>query len=177
MTTQTYRIDRPEKLSLWERLYLPEIFRGMWITARHFFKNLFFMDRRMTIEYPEQKKQLPPGYRAEHRLMLRDDGSVRCTACMLCATICPARCIEIEAEEVGDVNVEKRAKQFTINELRCVFCGLCVEACPCDAIRMDTGRFENSTFDRQSAIYDIEKLKRNGAEGQSPLSLALYDQP
>ena len=174
MTTHTYTIQRPEKLSLWERLYLPEIFRGMFITARHFFRNLFHMDKRMTIEFPEKKKQLPPGYRAEHRLMLREDGSVRCTACMLCATICPARCIEIEAEDVGDDKIEKRAKNFTINELRCVFCGFCVESCPCDAIRMDTGKFENSTFDRKTAIYDIKKLINNQATGSSQLSQGLY---
>lgn len=174
MATSTYSIDRREKLTLWERLYLPEILRGMAITGWHFFKNLVFRDRRMTIEFPEKKKELPPGYRAEHRLMLREDGSVRCTACMLCATICPARCIEIEAEDVGDDKIEKRAKKFTINELRCVFCGLCVEACPCDAIRMDTGKFENSTFDRQTAIYDINKLINNNAPGQSKLSQGLY---
>src|SRR3989338_4058493 len=110
MTTHTYTIQRPEKLSLWERLYLPEIFRGMFITARHFFRNLFHMDKRMTIEFPEKKKQLHPGYRAEHRLMLREDGSVRCTACMLCATICAARCIEIEAEDVGDDKIESARK-------------------------------------------------------------------
>ncbi|MBI4211748.1 MAG: NADH-quinone oxidoreductase subunit I [Deltaproteobacteria bacterium] len=157
-----------------ERLYLPAILQGMLITGWHFVKNIFFMDRRMTIEFPEKKKTLPPGYRAEHRLMLREDGNVRCTACMLCATVCPARCIEIEAEDVGDNKIEKRPKNFTINELRCVFCGLCVEACPCDAIRMDTGKFENATFDRRTAIYDIKKLINNQAEGQSQLSQGLY---
>ncbi|MBI4125959.1 MAG: 4Fe-4S binding protein, partial [Deltaproteobacteria bacterium] len=57
---------------------------------------------------------------------------------------------------------------------RCVFCGLCVEACPCDAIRMDTGKFENSTFNRSDAIYDKEKLLNNQAPGQSQLSAGLY---
>lgn len=174
MATTTYQIDRREKMTLLERLYLPAILSGMAITGWHFLKSLIWRERRITIEYPEVKKQLPPGYRAEHRLMRREDGSIRCTACMLCATICPARCIEIEAEDVGDDKVEKRAKHFTINELRCVFCGLCVEACPCDAIRMDTGKFENATFDRTSAIYDKEKLLNNQAPGQSSLSVGLY---
>ena len=174
MATGTYSIDRPERMSLWQRLYLPAILQGMVITGWHFLKCFLRPSDRMTIEYPEVKKQLPPGYRAEHRLMHREDGSVRCTACMLCATICPARCIEIEAEDVGDTTIEKRPKHFTINELRCVFCGLCVEACPCDAIRMDTGKFENSTFDRTTAIYNKEKLLNNEAPGQSPLSAGLY---
>ena len=160
-------------MTLWERIYLPEIIRGLSITARHFFKNLIFMNRRITIEYPEEKKQLPPGYRAEHRLMKREDGSIRCTACMLCATICPAQCIDIEAEEVADPRIEKRAVYYTVNELRCVFCGLCVEACPCDAIRMDTGKYENASFSRSALIYTKEKLLENSAPGSSSLSAAL----
>jgi len=169
-----YHIDRPGNKSLWVRLYLPEIARGLFITARHFFANLFRIDRRITIEYPETKKKLPPGYRAEHRLLRREDGQIRCTACMLCQTICPADCIYIEAEESEDPKIEKRPKSFVIDELRCVFCGLCVEACPCDAIRMDTGKYENSQFKREDFIYDMEKLLDNGAEGQSPLSSGLY---
>jgi NADH-quinone oxidoreductase subunit I len=168
-----YQIDRKPKLTLWERVYLPEIIRGLFITGSHFLKNLIFMNRRITIEYPEEKKQLPPGYRAEHRLMKREDGSIRCTACMLCATICPAQCIDIEAEEVADPGIEKRAKYYTINELRCVFCGLCVEACPCDAIRMDTGKYENAAFNRSSLIYNIDHLLDNTPKGASPLSSAL----
>ncbi len=168
-----YLIDRKEKMTLWERAYLPEIIRGMAITARHFIRNVIFMDRRITIEYPEQKKQLPAGYRAEHRLMKREDGTIRCTACMLCATICPSGCIEIEAEEVADPQVEKRAKSYIINELRCVFCGLCVEACPCDAIRMDTGRYENASFDRSTLIYAKDKLLDNSAPGSNSLSASL----
>lgn len=160
-------------MSLWERIYIPEIIRGMAITASHFIRNLIFMRRRITIEYPEQKKALPPGYRAEHRLMKREDGEIRCTACMLCATICPAGCIVIEAEEVGDPAVEKRASVFEIDMLRCVFCGLCVEVCPCDAIRMDTGRYEGAGFDRSSLIYGKGKLLDNAPDGASPLSMAL----
>ena len=168
-----YLIDRKPERTLWERAYLPEIIRGLTITARHFIKNLIFMNRRITIEYPEEKKQLPAGYRAEHRLMKREDGTVRCTACMLCATICPSSCIEIEPEEVADPRIEKRAKSYIINELRCVFCGLCVEACPCDAIRMDTGKYENAAFDRSALIYTKEKLLENQAPGSGSLTMAL----
>jgi NADH-quinone oxidoreductase subunit I len=168
-----YLIDRNPKLTLWERLYLPEIIRGLCVTGRHFLRNLFFMRRRMTVEFPEEKKSLPATYRGEHRLMKRADGSMRCTACMLCATICPALCIDIEAEEVPDPTIEKRAKKYTIDELRCVYCGLCVEACPCDAIRMDTGKYENASFERSTLMYTKEKLLNNSAPGTGDLSSSL----
>ena len=160
-------------MTLWERLWLPEILRGLAVTGRHFLRNLVHMDRRITVEYPEQRKNLPPGYRAEHRLLRRADGTLRCTACMLCATICPAACIAIEAEEVADPSVEKRARSYAIDELRCVFCGFCVEACPCDAIRMDTGHFRNASFDRSSTVYGKELLLANGPDDGSDLSRAL----
>ncbi len=176
MTVNVYTIDRGAKLSVWEKLYLPEILRGLWITGVHLVRNIVKMGEkdRMTIEYPDQQPVLPQGYRAEHRLMWRPDNTTRCTACMLCATACPADCIEIIAEDVGDNKVEKRPRIFTINELRCVFCGLCVEACPCDAIRMDTGKFENSAYTRREFLYDIDKLMHNHPKDMSPYSVALY---
>jgi NADH-quinone oxidoreductase subunit I len=100
--------------------------------------NIFHQDRILTYEYPEMKKPIPEDYRAEHRLMRRPDETPRCTACMLCATACPADCIEIVAAEHPDPRVEKYPAVYNINLLRCVYCSLCVEACPCDAIRMDT---------------------------------------
>ena len=169
----TKQITRPEKLTLWERVYLPEILRGLLITIRHFLDNLFHPFRRMTVEYPEKKKDIPFGYRAEHRLMLRPDNNIRCTACMLCATACPADCISIVAEEVEDPTIEKRPKEYTIDLLRCVFCGLCVEACPRDAIRMDTYKYENSNYARKDFIYDKARLVSNHPEGASPYSAAL----
>ena len=94
--------------------------------------------------------------------MLREDGQVRCVACMMCPTVCPAHCITIVPEEAPDGTIEKRPKIFEIDELRCVVCGLCAEACPCDAIRMDTLDHAKPTYRRVDAILDKEELMSRG---------------
>lgn len=142
-------MKRREQMTLWERAYLPEIMRGLGVVAGHFARNLALnlahlfglaRDRRAnaTVQYPDERKHYPEGYRGSHRLTMREDGSVRCTACFLCATACPAQCIYIEAGEHPDPQIEKYPVRYEIDTLRCIYCGLCVEACPCDAIRMDT---------------------------------------
>ena len=137
------------RLTLPERLYLPQVIGGIAVTTRHFARNLLLhtlhlfglaKDRAaaVTTQYPEQRKAYSEGYRGAHRLTLKPDGSVRCTACFLCATACPAKCINIEAGEHPDPSVEKYPVRYEIDTLQCIYCGMCVEACPCDAIRMDT---------------------------------------
>ena len=139
----------PPRLTLAERLYLPQVLGGIAVTTRHFARNLLLhtlhlfglaRDRRaaVTVQYPEERKVYPEGYRGAHRLTLKPDRSVRCTACFLCATACPAKCIHIEAGEHPDAQTEKYPVRYEIDTLQCIYCGMCVEACPCDAIRMDT---------------------------------------
>ncbi|MHB8878416.1 MAG: NuoI/complex I 23 kDa subunit family protein [Myxococcaceae bacterium] len=170
-----------------ESSYVPELIKGMVVTARVFLRNLFGdrdattvgigrkgLSRVSTIAYPEEKIPYPEGYRGLHRLVPREDGSPRCVACYMCATACPAQCIYIEAGEypVNDESAESRVIEkyptaFVIDELRCVVCGLCVEACPKDAIRMDTGVHVPPEYNRQSFIYDAGKLLK-GAEVMHP---------
>src|SRR5262245_1683876 len=87
---RTVRIARPDPE---DASFVPAALKGLGITVKHFFKNV--LSRREnteieTIEYPEQKKPYPPRNRGLHRLMKRDDGAVRCVACMCCPTVCPA---------------------------------------------------------------------------------------
>jgi NADH-quinone oxidoreductase subunit I len=156
-----YVVRRPER-NLWEQSYLPETVRGLAVTMRHFFRNLFGRRDTVTLQYPEQRLPYPPRFRGLHRLTQRDDGAPRCTACMCCATACPAECIHIEAGEYPENDphaaLEKYPVEFTIDELRCVFCGLCVEACPCDAIRMDTGLHPKPVEAREHLIYERDLL-------------------
>ncbi|XXF75758.1 NADH-quinone oxidoreductase subunit I [Myxococcaceae bacterium GXIMD 01537] len=173
-----YNASHDPREDIRERSYLPELLRGLAITTRHFLRNLFgtrdtnteVVDRTgtslmTTVQYPEEKVVYPEGYRGLHRLVPREDGKPRCVACYMCATICPAQCIYIEAGEyeagAGDSEsqvIEKYPTQFVIDELRCIVCGLCVDACPKDAIRMDTYMHTPSEYNRQAFVYDIPKL-------------------
>jgi len=155
--------------------------KGLGITLKHFARNLFLPMRKVaarskagapideptrneieTVQYPEEKVVYPERFRGLHRLMLRDDGNVRCVACMCCPTVCPAHCITIVPEESDNKGIEKRPAIFEIDELRCVVCGLCVEACPCDAIRMDTGDHAKPVEDRARAIETKESMMARG---------------
>lgn len=156
--------------------YLPEIVRGVGISMKNFFENTRdmirgdrpdpvldrFADGITTLSYPEQKRPYPERFRGVHRLTTRDDGSMRCVACLCCSTACPAQCIFIEAGEYppGDRRrgYERYPVKFVVDELRCIFCGYCVEACPCDAIRMDTGLHAVPYDSRDQFIYDRDLL-------------------
>lgn len=149
--------------------YFFEILRGSWITCRHFVVNMWFhtlwtlgiKTRRrgaVTIQYPEEKKEIASRHRSLHRLMTRENGRPRCVACMLCMTVCPSECIYIGAAEDPDPDIQKYPQKFIIDLSRCCFCGFCVEACPVDAIRMDTGKIEVATYTREDLIYDLNRL-------------------
>lgn len=149
------------RLPLNQRVFLIAIAKGMLITAKHFFRNLLRPRNMPTILYPEQKRKYSTRFRGLQILTVKENGDIRCTACMLCATACPAACIHITAGEHPDPRVEKFPLEFNIDMLRCVFCGMCEEACPVDAIRMGPN-YELASFDRNDFIYTKEDLMKNG---------------
>lgn len=165
---------KPKKYSWWERIYYPEIIRGLSITTRHFWANLLGfipvvnklvkmipgLDKQemVTFQWPEQKRPISPRWRGRHRLNKREDGRIRCVACMCCATACPSECIHIVAEESDDPAIEKTPAVFEIDLFRCVYCGMCVEACPCNAILMDTQDMRFSKYSNEDFIITKEKL-------------------
>lgn len=147
-----------KKMTFKERIYLPAIVHGLGITIKHLFK------KKVTIQYPEQKREFSPVYRGEHVLMRDDQGRERCTACGLCALSCPAEAITMVAAErkKGEEHLyreEKYAATYEINMLRCIFCGLCEEACPKEAIFLTKSKsLVKPKLDRTSLIYGKDKL-------------------
>ena len=145
------------KLTFSERLYIPEILKGMVVTIRHLLRNLTHLRNLPTILYPEKRRDYSDRFRGKHVLTTRDDGTLKCVACFMCAEACPAECITIVAGEHPKLAYEKYPVVFDIDMLRCVFCGFCVDACPKDALWM-TRNYEMAFFNRKEAIFGIDKL-------------------
>ena len=85
---------------------------------------------QVTEQFPEQQPKLPANYRGVHRLNRDEEGRVKCVACYMCSTACPAHCIDIVAAPSPWPDREKYPETFVIDELRCIYCGMCEEACP-----------------------------------------------
>src|SRR5438034_9205638 len=146
-------VEEP-KIGVLEQLYLPAIFAGLQTTVRHMFSP------KVTIQYPEQHLPLPPNYRGLHRLNRDEQGRVKCVACYMCATACPAHCIDIVAAPAPPEwkDREKYPETFVIDELRCIYCGMCEEACPVDAIELTT-LYDLTVLSREAMVFDKEKLR------------------
>lgn len=145
-----------KQMTFAERIYLPAILKGMWITLKHYFR------KPATVAYPEVERPRSQVYRGQHVLKRDEQGRERCTACGLCAVACPAEAITMIAAErnAGEENLyreEKYAATYEINMLRCIYCGLCEEACPKEAIFL-TDRIVDADFGRNEFIYGKDKL-------------------
>ncbi|TXI32498.1 MAG: NADH-quinone oxidoreductase subunit NuoI [Niabella sp.] len=154
-TNRSKPVDRAP-MTLVERLYLWNILKGMAITIKHFFK------KKVTINYPEQKRQYSEVFRGLHILNRDEEGRERCTACGLCAVACPAEAITMEAAERKNdeehlYREEKYAARYEINMLRCIFCGLCEDACPKDAIYLSQTH-ATANYHRKGFIYKKEDM-------------------
>ena len=143
------------------KFFLTDLLTGLATTFKYFFK------KPVTYQYPEEHRPIYPRYRGLQRLVLNDDGSVKCVACGLCAAICPARCINVEPGELPDGR--RYPVVYEIEMGRCVFCGFCQEVCPFDAVLL-TEMHELATLDKSTLLYAkerlAEKMPEPGAEGQ-----------
>ena len=125
------------------------LLRTIWLVFLHGFR------KRVTVQYPEVKRRLPPRWRGRIILSRDPDGGERCVACYLCAAACPVDCIALQATE--DEHGRRYPEFFRINFSRCIFCGLCEEACPTYAIQL-TPEYEMSEYNRQSMVYEKADL-------------------
>ena len=105
---------------------LTELLKGMALTGRHFFQ------RKITVQFPEEKTPLSPRFRGLHALRRYPNGEERCIACKLCEAVCPALAITIDSEPREDGT--RRTTRYDIDLFKCIFCGFCEESCPVDSI-------------------------------------------
>ncbi len=154
-----YSVDR-RPLTLAERFYLPQILAGMRTTIRHFFSPT------VTLQYPEQRPAIPPGYRGVPTLVKDPHGREKCVSCQLCEFVCPPKAIRITpgavpADQPERAHVEKAPQAFDIDMLRCIYCGLCQEVCPEEAIFLQN-QFSLSGYSREELVFHKDKLYEIG---------------
>ncbi len=138
-----------ERLTFWEKIFIPEIAKGLVLTFKEMFKPKF------TRQYPEERWEPEGSYRGRPVLVLEEEGE-RCVACGLCSRVCPALAIEVQAAET-DREKERFPDKFEINMLRCIYCGFCEEVCPEEAIVMSKD-YDLVFLSQEDAVMDKEKL-------------------
>ena len=109
----SYRYDRKP----WEDRYGEE-----WVARRQSpdAKGLF------TIQYPEQRRKIPEHFRFIPMLVYEETpASPRCTACGICARVCPPQCIWIQRATDDKGRPKAQPAGFSIDAIICMGCGSC----------------------------------------------------
>ncbi|MBC7223018.1 MAG: NADH-quinone oxidoreductase subunit I [Anaerolineae bacterium] len=135
------------------------IVRGMLVTLKHFVETYFYKGSRtakarglFTVQFPEERLPLPERYRNLPMLLYDPEtGEPRCTACGMCARVCPPQCIWITRAKDESGKPQRKPEEFVVDASVCMGCGLCAEFCPFGAIRMDKD-YEVVAFDRRKEL-------------------------
>ena len=145
--------ENERDLNFWERLYLPEIFKGLGYSFRKLVK-----EPQYTVEYPDELWNPPDSYRGRP-VLVEEEGKPRCVSCNLCAKACPPMAISMQSKEVDDPESSKEREPawFEINMLRCIYCGFCEEVCPEEAIVMSK-EYDLTFQGREEAIFGLQQL-------------------
>jgi NADH-quinone oxidoreductase subunit I len=146
-------------LTFAERTYLPQIVGGLMTTWKHLVRP------KTTLEYPEQRPAIPPGYRGVPVLVKDPHGREKCVSCQLCEFVCPPKAIRITPGEIPleapTGHVEKAPKEFEIDMLRCIYCGMCQEVCPEEAIWLLT-QYSTTGYTREAMVHHKARLYELG---------------
>jgi NADH-quinone oxidoreductase subunit I len=144
------------------------ILKGLAETARNFAGSFVSKERMTTVEYPEERLQLPEASRNFPFLVYDGEDwekGLRCVACQICEKECPPKCIYIEKSKdkkpdyVGKPQIYPA--KFDIDISVCMSCQICVEVCPFEAIKMNT-EFELATTDRFAGLLlDRQELAKS----------------
>jgi NADH-quinone oxidoreductase subunit I len=149
---------KQKPLTLLERTYIPQIASGLKTTLKH------MVAKPVTLEYPEQRPEIPPGYRGAPTLVRDPHGREKCVSCQLCEFVCPPKAIRITPggipDDDPDAHIEKRPQKFEIDMLRCIYCGLCQEVCPEEAIWLQnqytlTGNTREEFINNKQKLYEM----------------------
>lgn len=122
-----------------------------------------------TIQYPSERRELPERYRNLPFFVIdAQTEQLRCTACGICAQICPVQCIWIERARDPETGRPRRYPlSYYLDVSLCMSCGYCAEFCPFDAIKMDHD-YELASYDRTTAhIFDKQRLSKEFRYWQS----------
>jgi NADH-quinone oxidoreductase subunit I len=112
-----------------------------------------------TVQYPEQKRKITENFRVTPMLIYEEmPDKPRCTACGICARVCPPQTIWIQRATDDRGRPEARPAEFCIDATICMSCGFCAEFCPFDAIKMNQ-EHELAYTDRDAGMfYTMERL-------------------
>jgi len=115
-----------------------------------------------TVQYPKEQMPLPENYRSfPFHVIDPETNKSACTACGMCARVCPPQCIWVERGKDPETGrPTKEPATFHIDISICMSCGFCVEFCPFDAIKMSHD-YEVATYERyDDLLWNLEKLSR-----------------
>lgn len=142
-------------------LFLLELVKGLRVTGGYLF------DRKITVQYPDEKTPMSFRFRAHHALRRYANGEERCIACKLCEATCPALAITIEAAPREDGT--RRTTRYDIDFTKCIFCGFCEESCPVDSI-VETSFFEYHGEQRGDLLMTKAKLLAMGDKMEAQIA-------